>query len=166
MILQFFLLAILWLSRLSWAQENDCAYPTTSDAASVVQNALLSGDAFSLPVVNIVAIRPLCLAYSRRQHRYRGVSILVRYTCTGSAACPRGEAVEQFESACQRGTWSYRIFGTTAHTRTARPRADFSTLLREDCAYCFSPELASSIGASGTPDPDNHCIGMFSFLLS
>ena len=134
----------------------DCAYPTRTDLASVIQNTLRSGDAASNHDINVTAFHPLCLAYSAQKHRYRGISVLINYTCRGPATCPRGEsAIEQFESECEDGRWSNRILGTfSAGSRTIEPTASFSTTLREDCAFCFSPELCRNpaTGASHWED--------------
>ena len=153
-------LAVVHVSNLASAQR-DCGYPTTNDITVLIRNTLSSGDAFSLPAVNISSFQPLCLAYSRLQYRYRGLSVLVRYTCTDSSVCPLGggELVEQFESACENGVWSNRILGSTADTRTRAPTASFETVLREDCAYCLSPELALSVGVPATPNRQHHCVG-------
>ena len=141
----------------------DCAYPTRTDLASVIQNTLRSGDAASNHDINVTAFHPLCLAYSAQKHRYRGISVLINYTCRGPATCPRGEsAIEQFESECEDGRWSNRILGTfSAGSRTIEPTASFSTTLREDCAFCFSPELGREVGAPTAPDAVTHCAGEF-----
>ena len=136
----------------------DCAYPTRTDLASVIQNTLRSGDAASYHDIIVTAFRPLCLAYSAQKYRYRGISVLVNYTCR---TCPRGgSAIEQFESECEDGRWSNRILGTfSAGSRTTAPTASFSTPLREDCAFCFSPELGRVVGAPTVPDAVTHCAG-------
>ena len=138
----------------------DCAFPTRNDLTSVIQSYLRSGDASSLHDINVTASRPLCLAHSAQRHRYRGISVLVEYTCRGPATCPGdgGPIVWQLDAACVDGEWSNRILGSTSDFPTTSPAANFSTPLREDCAFCLSPELAGDIGAPLT-DTKTHCLG-------
>ena len=85
----------------------------------------------------------------------------MEYTCTGNAACPDGTVVEQFEAECVSGSWSSLVRGSNDNTRTLTPAATFSTELRENCAFCYSPELATAAGipAANRPDVENHCVG-------
>ena len=155
----FAVLLIACNARLARGQL-DCSYPAKNDLVSVIQNSLRSGDAASNHDINVTAFRLLCLAASAQKGRYRGFSVLVNYTCRGPATCPRGgSAVEQFDSECEEGGWNNRILGTFSGSRTTSPSATFSTPLREDCAYCFSPALGRVIGAPFVPDAVTHCAG-------
>lgn len=138
----------------------DCAYPVKRDIANVISKVIRRGDAFSSPQIYVVSFQPVCLAYSRERGRYRGFSALVEYACLGHSACPNGAVTEQFESSCFNAEWQHIVQGSSDNTRTPSPRANFSTPLREDCAYCFSPKLASAVGVTRAhlPDDDGHCI--------
>ena len=84
---------------------------------------------------------------------------MVEYTCTGHFNCPSGTAVEQFDSQCNSGAWSRSVQGDVDNTRTVNPTANFSTTTREDCAFCFSPALASNLRL--TTDNVTHCVGRY-----
>ena len=101
----------------------------------------------------------MCLAYSQERDRYRFVSVVVEYICTGHANCPSGTAVEQFDSQCSGGTWSHSVEGDVDNIRTVDPTANFSTTTKEDCAFCFSPALASNLRL--TTDTVTHCVGRY-----
>ena len=139
-----------------------CAYPTNSDIADVISLVIRGGDASATADIDLARLfRPVCLAYSQERGRFRGISALVEYTCTGNAACPDGTVVEQFEADCVSGSWSYLVRGSPDNTRTLTPAATFTTELRENCAFCYSPELATAAGipAANRPDDENHCVG-------
>ena len=139
----------------------DCAYPTNSDIADVISLVIRGGDASATADIELVHFRLVCLAYSQERGRLRGVSALVEYTCTGIAACPDGTVVEQFEADCVSGSWSHLVRGSGDNTRTSTPTATFTTELRENCAFCYSPELATAAGipAANRPDDEIHCVG-------
>ena len=88
-------------------------------------------------------VRHVCRAFSRERGRYRFISVLAEYMCEGNTRCPNGTVTEQFETGCVDGGWTNNVEGSTTDTRTVSPTATFSTELREDCAFCFSPELAT-----------------------
>ena len=111
------------------------------------------------PSVDVLDFHPVCLAYSQEHDRYTFVSVVVEYTCTGNVRCPAGIVVEQFDSQCSGGMWSHSVQGDVDNTRTENPTANFSTTTREDCAYCFSPALAT--GLRITTDPVTHCVGRY-----
>ena len=90
----------------------------------------------------------VCRAVSEERGHYRYVSFLAEYMCEGSVLCPDGTATEQFETGCDSdsGLWTHTRQGSTTNTRTQNPTATLSTTLRENCSFCFSPELADSVG--------------------
>ena len=133
----------------------DCALPTNHDLEVVIEGILTSGDSPTPPVINVTSFHPVCLAFSQEQDRYRFVSVVVEYTCTGNT-CPSGTAVEQVESQCSvSGMWSNSVQGSTENTRTVNPQASFSTTTREDCAFCLSPERSGTLST----DDVTHCVG-------
>ena len=74
----------------------DCPKITNAKLESVIAGNLLIRE----ENVDVLSFHPVCLAYSQERDRYRFVSVVVEYTCTGNARCPSGTAVEQFESQC------------------------------------------------------------------
>ena len=136
----------------------DCPEITEAALENVIENNIPSGNG-SPPTVDVLSFHPVCLAYSQDRDRYRFVSVVVEYTCTGHVNCPSGTAVEQFDSQCSGGTWRHSVVGDVDNTRTENPTADFSTTTREDCAFCFSPAIATSL--SITTDNVTHCVGRY-----
>ena len=82
----------------------DCANITGSDMENVISLVIPDSESPTTPEINLIRIRPVCLAYSQERGRFRGVSALVEYTCTGNALCPDGTVVEQFEAECVSGS--------------------------------------------------------------
>ena len=140
----------------------DCPEITETALENVIRSSIPTGDSPATPIADVLSFHPVCLAYSQERDRYRYVSVVVEYTCTGNARCPSGTAVEQFESECDGGTWSHDVQGDVDNTRTENPTANFSTATREDCAFCFSPALASNLRL--TTDDVTHCVGKYIML--
>ena len=137
----------------------DCALPNNNDFKRVITDSLLNGDNVPPPTITISDFKIVCLAFSQQKDRYRSFSVLVEYTCDGFADCLPGTVVEQFEGQCNDMTWGDGGLGLD-DIRTPNPTADFSTTVREDCAFCFTPEKAPTIGiTSPIPDDDHHCVG-------
>ena len=132
----------------------ECSLPTNDDLEEVIANILQAPD---ISTVNVTRFHPVCLAFGQQQDLYRLVSVVVEYTCSGHTNCPSGTAVEQIESECDSGSWSNSVGGSTENTRSVPSDASFTTITREDCSFCFSPELASILGA--TTDSVTHCVG-------
>ena len=139
--------------------ELDCSFPTNDDLEVVIASIAIAGDSPSSPTVNVIRFHPVCLAFGEQQDRYRSVSVVVEYTCSGNANCPSGTAVEQIESGCDGEAWSNRVLGSTDNVRSVFTEANFTTTTREDCSYCLSPELAPTIGAPDNIDSVTHCLG-------
>ena len=137
----------------------DCPEVTEAELETVIKDNFPGHRDFGIPTVNVLDFHPVCLAYSQERDRYSFVSVVVEYTCTGNANCPSGTAVEQFESQCTGGKWSHSVQGYVDIARTINPTADFSTTTREDCAFCFSPALATSFSIA--TDNDTHCVGRY-----
>ena len=136
-----------------------CTLPTNEDMKDVIINIFRADDSSSTPSVNVMSIHPVCLALDDVQDRYRVVSVLVEYTCSGYTGCPSGTALEQIESECVNGMWSNTVQGSPEFTRSQTTEASFSTSTREDCAFCVSPELDDEAGLSLSPDSVTHCVG-------
>ena len=138
---------------------HSCTLPTNEDLEEVISDIIQVSDSSSTPVVNVMRLHPVCLAFGTMQERYRAVSVVVEYTCNDNPSCPSGTVVEQIEAECDDGTWSNVVEGSTEFTRSQTPEANFSTSTREDCAFCVSPELNEASALSLSPDSVTHCVG-------
>ena len=136
----------------------DCSFPTNDDLEEVIANVIRSGDSPTPPTVTVARFHPVCLAFGAQQDRYRLVSVVVEYTCSGNTNCLSGTAVEQIESECDSGVWSNTVQGSTENTRSVPPDASFNTTTREDCSFCLTAELANNI-ISVTTNNVTHCVG-------
>ena len=142
----------------------ECSFPTNDDLEQVIANIIPTGDSSSTPDVNVMRFHPVCLAFGVQQDHYRLVSVVVEYTCSGNINCPSGTAVEQIESECDSGMWSSTVLGSVGNTRSVITEANFTTTTREDCSFCLSPELASSLRGITNVNHVTHCVG--EYLLS
>ena len=85
----------------------------------------------------IVRNHTVCLSVGDRRGTFSSISVLVNYTCSGSAQCP-SSAVEQFNFGCSSGgRWTRLQAGTSAFARDVTPLANFQTDERRDCRICF-----------------------------
>ena len=152
-------LATCFLGLASCQMPMDCALPTGSEIETVLIDIIAVGDSSSTPDIDVISFTPRCLAVSEQRDRYRAISILVNYTCTGNTLCPDGDiGEEQIESDCVNGVWSNVVLGGTDFTRDATPEdAPASDPTRRDCAFCASPDLAMANGIQS--DDVYHCIG-------
>ena len=137
----------------------DCPEITEAALENVIVNNIPTGQGSPPPKIDVLSFHPVCLAYSQERDRYRFVSVVVQYTCTGNANCPSGTAVEQFDSQCSRGTWSHSVLSDFDNTRTKNTTANFSITPREDCSICAS--FPTATGSSLTTDPVTHCVGRY-----
>ena len=136
-----------------------CSLPTNNDLEEVIKDIIEVDDSSSTPNVNVTHFHPVCLAFDDVQDRYRAVSVLVEYTCSGHPNCPSGTVVEQIESECDNGVWSNVVRGSMDHTHSQTTEASFSTPTREDCSLCVSHELGASL--SLVTDSVTHCVGEY-----
>ena len=151
-------LVVAAVAVLSSCQE--CDYPSNSDIEDVIKDIIPTGENPSTPTVSVMSFRPLCLAFGEERGGYRGLSVLVTYTCTGNPNCPSGTAEEQIESECNNnGVWSNNVVGSTVNTRSEVSEATNETTSREDCSFCLSPELIMANSLAFTTDNVTHCVG-------
>ena len=139
----------------------DCPEITEAALENVIRKNIPTGDSPPTLTVDVLSFHPVCLAYSQERDRYRYVSVVVEYTCTGNANCPSGTAVEQFDSQCSSGTWSHSVHGDVDNIRTVNPTANFSTTAREDCGLCFSPATVTGLRLTTVTDTVTHCVGRY-----
>ena len=151
------LLVVGLVIRPALCQLDYCQRITDTVLQDIIVDVIRAGDNSQIPTVNVLDFNPVCLAYSQERDRYRFVSVVVEYTCTGNVRCPSGIVVEQFDSQCNGGAWSHIVQGDVDNTRTENPTADLSTTTREDCFLCASP--ATATGSDLTTDTVTHCVG-------
>ena len=164
MLLTIIAAVIVVLTAGNASSQIDCPEITEAELETVIKDSIPGHRDFGIPTVDVLDFHPVCLAYSQERNRYRFVSVVVEYTCTGNVDCPSGTAVEQFDSQCNGGTWSHSVQGDVDNTRTQNPTANFSTTAKEDCAFCFSP--ATAAGFSFTSDTVTHCLGRYMNLFT
>ena len=139
--------------------ESDLGNTDARSRAGLVVGAFqaVSGDP-SLVNVQVHTSRIVCLVSGRNRDTYRGVSVVVNYTCTGAHSnCNGNPILSQFEFECVAGTtWSPIVSGSAANIITTPPSGNFSTTLRRDCGVCVSP-MRSPFGT--ITNNEQHCGG-------
>ena len=115
----------------------------------------VSGDP-SLVNVQVHTSRIVCLRSGRTQDTYRGVSVVVNYTCTGAPSeCTGNPILSQFEFECVAGpTWTASVGGSASNIITTPPDGTLSTTLRIDCGVCISPTRS---GFDTITNNEQHC---------
>ena len=160
--------SLILISILSFVRAQfDCAAFNISDLGAtnaLTQDGLIatafktSRGNFSLPVsVQVHDSNMVCLRSGRTRDTYRGVSVVVNYTCTGAPSeCTGNPTLSQFEFGCFPDylVWAPSVDGSSANIITTPPNGSLSTTLRTDCGVCVSP--ARSIFATIT-NIDQHC---------
>ena len=138
--------------------QQQCLFPTNDDLELVIARIILVENSPSPPTINVIRFHPVCLAFGEQQDRYRSVSVVVEYTCSGNTNCPPGTVVEQIESECNGGVWSdTTMIGIVGNSRPVFNEANFTTTTREDCSVCLFQELEEENPI--TIDSVTHCLG-------
>ena len=153
------LLALFAVVERGSAENDDCPEPQGTDLENVIALIIRAGDASAPPDITLLNSNVVCRAFGEQQGLLRGVSVVVEYTCTGHSNCQTDTVVEQIESGCLNGAWSNSVGGTTASASIRSPLngSSLSTTAREDCARCFSTQLAEDQGP--VTDRITHCVG-------
>ena len=109
------------------------------------------------PSVNVFESQVVCLAVGEVRDRYRSISVVANYSCTGSySECGEPWSVSQFEFACDTNDmWGV---GSSIGTLTTPADASLSSSLRVDCLTCAGNDTGMMFAT--VPD-DNHCVGEF-----
>jgi len=158
------LIIVLTLLTGGVSGQMDCPEITKVAVENVIRDNIPTEDSPAMPTVDVLRFHPVCLAHGHCRDRYRYVSVVVEYTCIGSDNCPSGTAVEQIHSECSSGTWIGRVAGIGPNFRTINTTANFSTITKEDCAFCFSPQVANAFDL--TTDAVTHCVGKHHLIHS
>ena len=99
----------------------------------------------------------VCLRSGRTRDTYRGVSVVVSYTCTGGSRseCTGNPILSQFDFECVTGpTWTTSVGGSASNIITTPPSGTLSTTLRTDCGVCISPARS---GFAAVTNNEQHC---------
>ena len=133
--------------------QQQCLFPTNDDLELVIAMILVE-ESPPPPTINVIRFHPVCLAFGEQQDRYRVVSVVLEYTCSGNTNCPPGTVVEQIDSVCNGGRWS--PVSTENVPRPVFTEANFTTTTREDCLFCLSQEMNQ---IQLPIDNVTHCLG-------
>ena len=115
-----------------------------------------SGDLLIAASVQVHDSRIVCLRSGQTRDTYRGVSVIVSYTCTGTASeCTGNPILSQFDFECVAGpTWAASVGGSASNIITTPPNGTLSTPLRTDCGVCVSPARSDFETITNN---DQHC---------
>ena len=116
-----------------------------------------SGDQARAVSVQVNNSTIVCLSSGRTRDTFRTVSVVVNYTCTGTAPeCTTGNPVlSQFDFGCVAGPrWSTSVGGTSTSSITTPPDGTLSTPLRIECGVCIS---SARSGFENITNNDQHC---------
>ena len=140
--------------------ETDLGTTDTSSTTGLIGAAFqaVSGDP-SLPVsVQVHDSNIVCLRSGQTRDMYRGVSVVVNYTCTGTPSeCTGNTTLSQFEFECVANPtlrWAPSVGGSATNIITTPPSASLSTVLRTDCGVCVSPTRP---GFATITNNEQHC---------
>ena len=139
--------------------ENNLGNKDALSTTGLVGRALQAVSGDPSPVnVQVHTSRIVCLTAGRTRDTYRGVSVVVNYTCTGAPSeCTGNPILSQFEFECVAGpTWTASVDGSATNIITTPPSGNFSTTLRRDCGVCVSP-MRSPFDA--ITNNEQHCGG-------
>ena len=165
-------ISLILISVLSFARaqaQADCPPFNVSElgATDMLTRGGLIGDALasasgdpSMPVsVQVHDSNIVCITNGQTRDTYRGVSVVVNYTCTGAPSeCTGNPILSQFDFGCNTGStgpmWSSTVGSTTTNTITTPPNGTLSTPLRTDCGVCISPARS---GFATITNNEQHC---------
>ena len=167
LLLGLWALGVLSLLPVAWTQvTSECPMIQTSEIGSTVSPGtdgliarsyvLQPGDDPQLPNVQLFVSNIVCLATGPTRERYRSVSLIANFSCSGAACNNNNVAwqVAQFHFECIQGAWSASLQGSTDFLRTDSPVGTLSTALRRDCSLCIDPmQLPQQL-----VDQSTHCL--------
>ena len=127
-----------------------------SSTTGLVRGAIAAGVGESATInVLVHASNIVCLRSGGTRDTYRGVSIVVNYTCSGAPACTGNPTLSQFDYECVTGPiWGASVFGSADSIITTPPTGSLSTTRRTDCGVCLSPNRN---GFGGVTNNEQHC---------
>ena len=143
------------------AQTDDCSLPDTSTIERLIAEAFLTADYPTPATIRIVNMSYVCQMSGMFRDTYRGISLLVKYECSGSGSCPVEGVVEksQFDFSCPNGAWIAQVEGTVDFIITQTPNSTFDTPLRTECSFCINPLQLESFASPLVSDELTHCLG-------
>ena len=129
-----------------------------SSTTGLVRDAIAAGVGEGAIVnVQVHASNIVCLRSGRIRDMYRGVSVVVNYTCNGAPACTGNPTLSQFDFECVSVTgsfWGASVSGSADSIFTTPSTGSLSTTLRADCGVCLSPARP---GFAGVTNNEQHC---------
>ena len=141
--------------------------PFTADLLGSTNAATPTGlvsDAFraitgetSTITVQVHASNIVCLTSGQTRDTYRGASVVVNQTCSGTSnpGCTGNPTLSQFDFGCVSGSmWGASVGGSADSIITTPPTGSLSTTLRSDCGVCLSPARA---GFAAVTNNEQHC---------
>ena len=147
------------------AQGKDCNLDDlfiSKTLVNLIGNTIKTGDNTNEPSIKVHRNHTVCLAVGRFIRKVSSISLVIEYTCTGSANCPGGaesseKYIEQFDFGCQGNSWSVGQFSDFGTSREKNSLANFETTNHKNCAACFKRH--PSISGNYVPfDPVTHCV--------
>ena len=160
-------LGLILISVLSFARAQiDCPPFNVSELGAtdmltrggLIGDALVaaSGDPSMQVSVQVHNSNIVCIRSGQTRDTYRGVSVVVNYTCTGAPPdCTGNPILSQFEFECVTGpTWTASVSGSASNIITTPPNGALSTTLRTDCGVCISPARS---GFASITNNEQHC---------
>ena len=167
LLLGLWALGVVSLLPVAWTQvTSECPMIRTNEIGSTVSpstNGLIArsyvlqaGDNPQPPNVQLFVSNIVCLATGPTRERYRSVSLVANFSCSG-AVCNNSNVasqVAQFHFECILGAWTASSQGSTDFLRTDSPVGTLSTALRRDCSLCIDPmQLPQQL-----VDQSTHCL--------
>ena len=148
----------------TFAQEN-CNLDelfTYNKLNTLISNTIMTGDNTAVPNIVVHETHTACLSVGPSIGNVSSISLLVKYSCTGNAECPRGNSIEQFDFGCNfQNKWTSGHYSNSQATRHKKPIANFATALRKDCAACFTQHPGTDQDSSLPFDQVTHCVSKF-----
>ena len=128
-----------------------------------------AGDNPPRPIVQLFESNIVCLAAGRTQGRYRLVSLIANFSCSGSACNNNNAAwqIAQFHFDCRMtGAWTASVAGSTDFLITESPVGNLSTMLRRDCSICVEPQQIPSVDVDETTHCRRECANSYTANLN
>ena len=152
------------------AQQDNCNLDelfTYNTLETLIKGTLVTGDSPSVPNIVVHETHTVCLSVGPSIGNVSSISLLVNYSCTGSALCPMGHSadgrgIEQFDFGCNhQKKWDFGQYSNFLAARHENPIANFDTALRTDCAACFTQHPSSEPLIVLPFDQVTHCVSKF-----
>lgn len=138
-----------------------CALIVEDDLPPLIAETFRNADNSAEPSISVEKMHILCTAQGTVKERYRSVSVLVNYTCSGNSGCANSANISQFDFSCDddNGWEALVLSASTDGVRTDDPQSDFLTSVKTGCSYCATQEAIDAVGLNSSSDVLTHCVG-------